>query len=321
MAPRSKRNTIRTGNSSDAGEPCQESQEHLDEYDMPDIIATIHALGEAQKEIVADKYWTLMENASQEDSVAEDVIAMLEKEPHKSSEDWKYLQSYNTSWPQAKGWGDEDANLMDFAPSLSDEVFTIDMPEEYNEGALEVQLFNQEMMAINDVFIRQALVNTGSSVNIVPLAMFTAASVPTSKVLKSKIFINGFGNNSDETMGYIEIDLKICPMRFFTKFYVMDINVVYHALLGRPWINKHRFVPSTYCQCMPFNLDEVHYSYTECYNDFSSIRKVRDLSDQEFLAIVEKGKRIQPDTDVFAYTLPQSSKVVLPNDRIVYLLW
>ena len=88
--------------------------------------------------------------------------------------------------------------------------------------------------------------------------MFTAAGVPTSKVLKSKIFINGFGNNSDETMGYIEIDLKICPIRFFTKFYVMDINMVYHALLGmpwinkhgRPWINKHRLVPSTYCQCV-----------------------------------------------------------------------
>lgn len=51
-------------------------------------------------------------------------------------------QSYKTPWPQAEGWGDEDENLMDLAPSLSDEVFAIDMPEEYNEGTSEKQLFN-----------------------------------------------------------------------------------------------------------------------------------------------------------------------------------
>ncbi|TQD91302.1 hypothetical protein C1H46_023114 [Malus baccata] len=49
--------------------------------------------------------------------------------------------SYDTPWPQVEGWGDEDANLMDFSPSLSDEVFTIDMQEEYNKETLEEQLF------------------------------------------------------------------------------------------------------------------------------------------------------------------------------------
>ncbi|KAB2635424.1 hypothetical protein D8674_025958 [Pyrus ussuriensis x Pyrus communis] len=93
---------------------------------------------------------------------------------------------------------------------------------------------------------------------------------------------------SDETIGYIEIDLKISFFRSFTKFYVMDINVAYHALLGRPWINKHRLVAFTHHQCikgrigprliciprnqMPFNLDKVHYSDAECYNDFLSTR-------------------------------------------------
>ncbi|TQD98691.1 hypothetical protein C1H46_015684 [Malus baccata] len=37
---------------------------------------------------------------------------------------------------------------MDFAPSLGDEVFTIDIPKEYNEATLEEQLFNQEMIAV-----------------------------------------------------------------------------------------------------------------------------------------------------------------------------
>ena len=49
----------------------------------------------------------------------------------------------STEW-----WGDEDANLMDFAQSLSDEVFTINMLEEYNEEASEGQLFSQEMTVV-----------------------------------------------------------------------------------------------------------------------------------------------------------------------------
>ncbi|TQD75075.1 hypothetical protein C1H46_039393 [Malus baccata] len=62
MALRSRRNTTRNGNASDTGEAASrldesqregQRQENLDEYDMPDIIASIHALGEAQKEIDA----------------------------------------------------------------------------------------------------------------------------------------------------------------------------------------------------------------------------------------------------------------------------
>ncbi|KAB2597442.1 S ribonuclease [Pyrus ussuriensis x Pyrus communis] len=51
MTLRSRRNTTRSGHASDASEA--ENQKHMDEYDMLDIIAAIHALGEAQKEIAA----------------------------------------------------------------------------------------------------------------------------------------------------------------------------------------------------------------------------------------------------------------------------
>ena len=79
----------------------------------------------------------------------------------------------------------------------------------------------------------KALVDTGSFINILPLAVLTVAGVPMSKVVRSQISINGFGNSNKETIGYIEIVLKIGFIRSFTKFYVMDINVAYHALLGR----------------------------------------------------------------------------------------
>ncbi|KAB2597443.1 hypothetical protein D8674_000363 [Pyrus ussuriensis x Pyrus communis] len=76
---------------------------------------------------------------------------------------------------------------------------------------------------INDVFIIRALVDTSFPISILPLAVLTAASMPT--------------NNNEETIEYIKINLKIDRIRSSTKFYM-----VYHALLGRPWINKHRLV-------------------------------------------------------------------------------
>ena len=39
---------------------------------------------------------------------------------------------------------------------------------------------------------------------------------------------------------------------FKVRFYVIDANMSYSALLGRPWIHKYRVVPSTLHQCLKF---------------------------------------------------------------------
>ncbi|CAL8119362.1 unnamed protein product [Prunus armeniaca] len=49
---------------------------------------------------------------------------------------------------------------------------------------------------ISDVFIRRALVDTGSSDNILPLFVLIAAGIPLSKIVQSQTSINGFGNQS-----------------------------------------------------------------------------------------------------------------------------
>ncbi|KAB2600703.1 Retrovirus-related Pol polyprotein from transposon 17.6 [Pyrus ussuriensis x Pyrus communis] len=132
----------------------------------------------------------------------------------------------------------------------------------------------------------------------------------------------------EETMGYIEMDLKIGLIRSFTKFYVMDINMAYHGKIGlRPIC-----IPRNQ---MPFNLNEVYYFDVKFYNDFLSIeaeisqaskiplpscQKVLDLSDQECLATIGKRKCIQLKTNVLAYTPLRFSKVVLPNGRVVCCL-
>ncbi|CAL2246608.1 unnamed protein product [Prunus armeniaca] len=103
---------------------------------------------------------------------------------------------------------------------------------------------------INDVFIRRALVDTGSSVNILPLSVFTAAGIPLSKIVQSQTSISSFGNKSEVTVGHMQVNLKVGLIQSLTKFYVVDVDVAYHALLGRPWLNEHKLVVSTYHQCV-----------------------------------------------------------------------
>ncbi|KAB2596019.1 hypothetical protein D8674_031469 [Pyrus ussuriensis x Pyrus communis] len=80
---------------------------------------------------------------------------------------------------------------------------------------------------INDVFIGRTLVDTGSSVNILPLAVLTTAGIPTSKMARSQISINEFGNSSEETIGYIKIDLKISPIRLGGSNHIVWKNPEY----------------------------------------------------------------------------------------------
>ncbi|CAL2265922.1 unnamed protein product [Prunus armeniaca] len=204
---------------------------------------------------------------------------------------------------------------------------------------------------VNDVFIRRALVDTGSSVNILPLFVLTAASIPLSKIVQSQTSISGFGNQSEVTVGYMQVNLKVGPIRSLTKFYVVDVDVAYHALLGRPWLNKHKLVVSTYHQCVkgriglrplripgnqaPFNQNEAHYSETEFYTECTGVgsnpskdfgtylpswTEIRDLSNKELITIVDRERKRHSEVNNHAYDHPQCSKVTLPDGRTVYRL-
>ncbi|CAL8095480.1 unnamed protein product [Prunus armeniaca] len=242
-----------------------------------------------------------------------------------------------TTQPQRSFLGNDNAIV------FTDEDMEVPYPDHRRPLYLEGQ--------INDVFIRRALVDTGSSVNILPLSVLTAAGIPLSKIVQSQTNISGFGNKSEVTVGHLQVHLKVGPIRSLTKFYVVDVDVAYHALLGRPWLNKHKLVVSTYHQCVkgriglrplripgnqaPFNKDEAHYSeaefYTECTGagsnpskDFGtylpSWTEIRDLSNEELITIVDRERKRHSEVNNHAYDHPQCSKVTLPDGRIVYRL-
>ena len=99
---------------------------------------------------------------------------------------------------------------------------------------------------INQIPIKRALVDIGASVNLIPLSTLQAAGILERKIQGCPMEVTRFGGRGEYTAGHIQLWLKVGPIASLTRFYVVKTEVSYHVLLGRPWLHKHRLVPSTY---------------------------------------------------------------------------
>jgi len=82
--------------------------------------------------------------------------------------------------------------------------------------------------------------------------------IPISRVL------NGFNMASKTTKGEIILPINVAGTTQYTMFHVIEGNMRYNALLGRPWIHSMRAVPSTLRHMMKFpTKDGVKVVYGE----------------------------------------------------------
>ena len=81
----------------------------------------------------------------------------------------------------------------------------------------------------------------------------------------------------------MQLALRVGVIVGLTGFHVINSEVSYHILLGRPWLHKHCLIPSMYHQCAkerlngrlvriptnsnPFNQGEVKFMETMCYDE------------------------------------------------------
>ena len=63
--------------------------------------------------------------------------------------------------------------------------------------------------------------------------------------------------------------LRVSPIVARTKFHVINSEISYHVLLGRPWLHKHRLVPYTYHQCVKGRLNGSLVRISTNHNPFS----------------------------------------------------
>uniref|UniRef100_A0A2N9IPK6 RNA-directed DNA polymerase n=1 Tax=Fagus sylvatica TaxID=28930 RepID=A0A2N9IPK6_FAGSY len=201
---------------------------------------------------------------------------------------------------------------------------------------------------IKDVQVRRALVDTGSCLNLIPLSTLKAANIPQHKIQGAPIEVTGFGGAAEYTMGHIQLVLRVGPIVALTRFHVVNSEVPYHVLLGRPWLHKHKLISSTYHQCIkgrlngkpiriaanpsPFDQTEAHFIEAALYDELSTeeppiikpsgtplpdwedIRNDPDVDLREVLERKKKRKeRMAEEEDA-----PRCVRVQMPDGRIVY---
>ena len=95
-------------------------------------------------------------------------------------------------------------------------------------------------------------------------------------------------------------------------FHIMDVNhLTWHMLLGRPWINDHRCVPSSWHQCMkaalfktgqiqarglknPFSIEEAHIYEATYFIEKNALNLARQSKYLPCPAIIDLPSHVKP---------------------------
>nr|XP_009777774.1 PREDICTED: uncharacterized protein LOC104227257 [Nicotiana sylvestris] len=104
---------------------------------------------------------------------------------------------------------------------------------------------------LNNIQIKRILVDPGSLANVIRSKVVEHLGL-LDQIIHTSLVLNGF-NMAGEAMKW-EITL---PVNMFgtvqnTKFHVIEGDMRYNVLLGRPWIHNIMAVPSTLHQMMKF---------------------------------------------------------------------
>ena len=206
--------------------------------------------------------------------------------------------------------------------------------------------------SINKVQVQRALVDTGSSLNLILMNKLQAANTSRRKIQGTPMEVTGFGGAAEYTIGHIQLALKVSPILSLTRFHVIDSAVSYHVLLSRPWLHKHKLVSSTYHQCVkgrlngkpirlpannaPFDETEAHFVEAAFYEDLapvgeastfrtigtplSSWEDIRDHPEVDFRNILELKRKRKEAVSEAQDQRPKCITVQLPNRKMVYRL-
>jgi len=82
--------------------------------------------------------------------------------------------------------------------------------------------------------ISNVLIDTGSSLNVMPLATLEKLSYPGIQLRATSISVRAFDGSRKAVLGDVDLPISVGPHEFKVTFQVMDIPASYNCLLGRP---------------------------------------------------------------------------------------
>jgi len=123
-----------------------------------------------------------------------------------------------------------------------------DLPEEGRDHNLALHI----SMNCRDDAMSNVLVDTGSSLNVLPKTTLSKLSYQGPLMRQSGVVVKAFDGSRKTVIGEVDLPIKIGPSDFQITFQVMDIHPSYSCLLGRPWIHEAGSVTSTQHQKLKF---------------------------------------------------------------------
>jgi hypothetical protein len=107
----------------------------------------------------------------------------------------------------------------------------------------------------HDTVHARVLVDTGSSLNVMPKSTLNKMSIDGVYLKPSSLIVKAFDGSRRSVIGEVCLPIQVGPHTFDITFQVMDINPAYSCLLGRPWIHAAGAVTSTLHQKLKFVVD------------------------------------------------------------------
>ncbi|KAF8079797.1 hypothetical protein N665_1000s0002 [Sinapis alba] len=94
--------------------------------------------------------------------------------------------------------------------------------------------------------VTRVLIDTGSYVDLIFRQTLIKMMVDLKDIKPSSRALTRFNGSSTTLFGTIRLNVFIGGVNKLIKFFVIDIETQYNAILGTPWLHLMKAVPSTY---------------------------------------------------------------------------
>ncbi|XP_019241947.1 PREDICTED: uncharacterized protein LOC109244903 [Nicotiana attenuata] len=106
-------------------------------------------------------------------------------------------------------------------------------------------------LRISDTDVKRIMLDGGSGACIIQPRVLTQMRLEDKVVLRC-ITLTGFNNAVTRTSGEITLPVLSGGVTLETTFHVMNQDTTYNSIIGQPWINAMRAIPSSLYQVIKF---------------------------------------------------------------------
>ena len=107
-------------------------------------------------------------------------------------------------------------------------------------------------LTIQDIDVARILVDTGCSTNIIYKNTLERMGIDLNAITDDPNPIIGLSGNITMTLGSVDLSVRAGSVTKTAEFLVVDGPAAYNAIVGTPWLNSMRAIPSTFHLCLKF---------------------------------------------------------------------